>query len=289
MRKAVNVKVDNPLSREFLTSYPKEAARVLEQVPDEHVTALFNELPLQIAAPVLASMMPQKAVACFLMFSDAFAEKMVNVLPVISLARIYRLLSSAKQLELLAFLSEKYRSGLRRYLAYSPTSAGALLNPVVDLLPENITVADAIRRIEQTEHTVSCDIYIVNETHKLIGVIELGKLFITDHHIRLRDIMKRKTSSIPAHVTASTLLLHPGWKTQRRLPMVERDGTLIGVLDYSYLQEMVGDDAGVVMDDPLENLLSLAGLYWLSLAQLLDSILGIARSDTARVDTGKKK
>jgi len=278
------VKVDNPLSREFLITYPKEAARVLEQVPDEHVSALFNELPLQIGAPVLASMLPEKAVACFLMFSDVFVEKLVNVLPINSLARIYRLLSNTKQVELLAFLSQKSRSELRRYMAYSPSSAGALLNPLVDLLPENITVADAIRRIEQTEHTVSCNIYIVSETHKLMGVVELGKLFITDHHIRLRDIMKRKTLSIPAHVTASTLLLHPGWKTQRKLPMVERDGTLIGVLDYSYLQEMVGDADGMVVDDPLENLLSLAGLYWLSLAQLLDSILGIARTDT-----GEKK
>ena len=278
------MKVDNPLSREFLITYPKEAARVLEQVPDEHVSALFNELPLQIGAPVLASMLPEKAVACFLMFSDVFVEKLVNVLPINSLARIYRLLSNTKQVELLAFLSQKSRSELRRYMAYSPSSAGALLNPLVDLLPENITVADAIRRIEQTEHTVSCNIYIVSETHKLMGVVELGKLFITDHHIRLRDIMKRKTLSIPAHVTASTLLLHPGWKTQRKLPMVERDGTLIGVLDYSYLQEMVGDADGMVVDDPLENLLSLAGLYWLSLAQLLDSILGIARTDT-----GEKK
>lgn len=278
------MKVDNPLSREFLISYPKEAARVLEQVPVEHVTALFNELPLQIGAPVLASMLPEKAVACFLIFSEAFTAKLVNVLPINSLARIYRLLAADKQTELLASLSEKPRSELRRYMAHSSTSAGALLNPLVDVLPESITVADAIRRIEQIDHTVSCEIYIVNETHQLMGVVELGKLFITDRHIRLRDIMKRKTLSIPAHVIASTLLLHPGWKTQRRLPMVERDGTLIGVLDYSYLQEMVGDDAGMVVDDPLDNLLSLAGLYWLSLAQLLDSILGIARTDT-----GEKK
>ncbi|MCW9048151.1 MAG: hypothetical protein OQK46_08750 [Gammaproteobacteria bacterium] len=272
------MKVDNPLSREFLISYPNEAARVLEQVPVEHVVALFNALPLQICSPVLASMVPEKAVACFSIFSDALMAKLVSVLPTISLARIYRLLSSTKQAELLALLSDKSRSKLRRYMAYSPTSAGALLNPVVDLLPENITVADAIRRFENVEHTLACDIYIVNDAHKLSGVVELGKLFITSHHILLRDIMKRKTLSIPAHVNASSLLLHPGWKTHRRLPMVERDGTLIGALDYSYLQETLGESDGMLMNDPLENMLSLAGLYWLSLAQLLDSVLGIARN-----------
>ena len=103
------MKVDNPLSREFLISYPVEAARVLEQVPDEHVATLFNELPLKIGAPVLASMLPEKAVACFLMFSDAFAAKLVVELPVISLARLYRLLVPEKQSELLVFLSNKSR------------------------------------------------------------------------------------------------------------------------------------------------------------------------------------
>jgi len=273
------VKVDNPLSREFLISYPVEAARVLEQVPDEHVAALFNELPLQIGAPVLAAMLPEKAVACFLMFSDAFAAKLVTALPVISLARLYRLLAPAKQSELLVFLSNKSRSELQRYISYPPTSAGALLNPVVDLLPDNITVADAIRRIEQTEHTFACEVYIVNDAHRLLGVIELGKFFTADHHLMLRDIMKRKTQSIPAHTMSSTLLSHPGWKTHRRLPMVERDGVLIGALDYGYLQETLGEASGMVVTDPLENLLSLGGLYWLSLAQLLDSILGIARAD----------
>ena len=265
-------------------SYPVEAARVLEQVPDEHVAALFNELPLQIGAPVLASMLPEKAVACFLKFSGSFAAKLVVVLPVISLARLYRLLVPAKQDELLSFLSDKSRGELRRYMAYPPTSAGVLLNPVIDVLPDNITVVDAIRRIEQNQHSVACDIYIVNDAHQLLGVIELGKLFITGHHIRLRDIMQRKTQSIPAHATASTLLLHPGWNTHRRLPMVERDGTLIGALDYSYLQKTLGETGAMDTNDPLENMLSLAGLYWLSLAQLLDSILGIARTDT-----GEKK
>jgi len=273
------VKVDNPVSREFLVSYPKDAARVLEQVPDDHVVALFNELPLPIGMPVFASMLPEKAAACYLKLSDSFAAKLVSTLPVISLARLYRLLQPEKQQGLLVSLSNKSRSELQRYLAYPTTSAGALLNPVVDILPESITVSDAIRRIEQAEHIVACDIYIVNDAHQLLGVIELGKLFIVNHDVILRDIMKRKTQSIPAHVIASTLLSHPGWKTHRRLPMVERNGTLIGTLDYNYLQETVGETGTAEMNDPMDNMLSLASLYWISLVQLLDSILGIARTD----------
>lgn len=271
------MKVDNPLSREFLLGYPTEAARVLEHVSGEHVAALFNELPPQTGAPVVASMLPEMAAACLGLMEALPAAKLLTELPVASAARIYRLLAPAKQDELSGHFSEKTRNRLRRYLKYPPASAGALMDPAISMLPDNVTVAEAIRRIERFGHPVSCEIYIIDDAHHLVGMIELGRLMTSSHHARLRDIMSRKTQPVSMHATAETLLSHPGWATRRRLPVVERDNTLAGVLDYTFLQEAIGNTGIVRPRDPLENLLSLAGLYWLSVAQLLDSMLSIAR------------
>jgi hypothetical protein len=90
--------------------------------------------------------------------------------------------------------------------------------------------------------------------------------------------MNRKTQPISIHATVETLLTHPAWLMRRRLPVVERDNTLSGALDYTSLQDAVGEAGGMASRDPLENLLSLAGLYWLTVAQLLNSMLGIAGS-----------
>ena len=46
------MKVNNPLSRDFLLGYPAEAARVLEVISADHVAALFNELSPQESYPV---------------------------------------------------------------------------------------------------------------------------------------------------------------------------------------------------------------------------------------------
>lgn len=271
------MKVDNPLSREFLLRYPVEAARVLESVSAEHVAAMLNELPAKTGAPVMASMLPELAAACLQVMMPLPAAKLVTELSVSSAARIYGLLTPAKQEELSGNLSDKTRSLIGRYLDYPPESAGALLDPGIDMLPENLTAAEAIRLIERRDHPVSCEIYIVDNAHHLVGMINLGKLMTSSHQARLRDIMSRKTHPISVHATASTLLTHPGWDTRRRLPVVERDDTLLGVLDYQHLRDSVGQTETINSRDPLENFLSLASLYWLSVAQLLDSVLSMTR------------
>ena len=155
------MKIDNPLSREFLLSYPRDAARVLENVSEEHVAALFSELPPQTSAPVMAFMLPENASACLGQMTLPSAAKLLAELPISYAARVYRLLAVEKQDAVLALLTEKTRKRIQRYLQYPAHSAGALLNPKIDTLPQNITVTEAIHRIEQLGRTAGCEIYII--------------------------------------------------------------------------------------------------------------------------------
>jgi Mg/Co/Ni transporter MgtE len=138
-------------------------------------------------------------------------------------------------------------------------------------------VADAMRRIERQDRPASCDIYITNDSHQLVGIISLGKLLTSSHSVRLRDIMSRKTQPISAYAITESLITHPAWETRRRLPVVERDNSLIGALNYTSLRQAIDESGKLTRRDPFESFLSLAGLYWLSLAQLLDNVLSIAR------------
>lgn len=272
------MKIDNPLTREFLLQYPVDAARALEQVSADHVAALFSELPVQRGSSVMASMLPERAAACLGVMPAVSAAKLLTELPAASAARVYRLLDTTKQDELSAHLSEKTRMLIHRYLAHPPQSAGALLDAAVDMLPDNITVAEAMHRIERLDDAIAAEIYIIDDAHHLVGMIELGKLLVSNHHARLRDIMNRKTQPLSAHASGETLLAHPAWAKRRRLPVVERDNTLVGVLNHSDLMDSMGGVETSGSRDPLENLLSLAGLYWLSVAQLLDGLLNSAGS-----------
>ena len=273
------MKIDNPLSREFLTRYPAEAAQALESVSVEYVAAFYCELPPQLVASVMVFMLPQITATCIEAMPPMTAAKFLTELPVSSVVRIYRLLVQDKQNEILEHLPENTRSQLRRHLAYPDESVGALLNPKVDMLPVNITVADAMRRIERLDHAISCEIFIVDEQHHLMGSIELGKLLVASNQAYIRDVMERKAQQVSIHTPAQSLSLHPGWMNRRRLPVVERDNTLLGTLEYSTLQGAMGERRPDSIHNSLGGLSSLASLYWLSMAQLMDSVLDLAQSN----------
>ena len=272
------MRVDNPMTQAFLTTYPVDAARVLEQLSRDYAIALLGELTIDIVAPVIGAMLPEKSAAILSEMEPLLPAKILAELPLPSAARIYRLLDSEKQTALTVSFGDKKRRSLLRYLTYASTSAGAIVDPCVELLPENITVADAIRRVEHNGQVIVCDIYIVNDSFQLTGVIELGQLLVSKHHLRLRDVMSRKTQAISVHANISTLPAHPGWAKKRQLPVVERDKTIVGVLDHRKLQEILKETGTAAIADPLDNLLSMVSLYWISLAQLLDSLLSVSRT-----------
>ena len=273
--------VDNSLSLEFLSVYPVEAARVLEQIKKEDAAAFLIKIPSENVSPVLEAMLPALAAGCLGALEAAQAAKLLQSIPGSAAARVYRLINSEKQQELSSHLSKKYLKRIRRILDYASLSAGDLMNPNVDMLPDSLTVADAIRRIERYRESVKCEIVVVDSSHRFVGVVDLSKLLTSKQQTKLADIMSRSVRSVSVHATADKLATHPGWKGRQRLPVVESDNTLVGILDYARVKEIVEREQGLT-NEPAENILSLAGLYWLSMVQLLDSLLNIAAINKGR-------
>lgn len=274
----LNVKVENSVSQKFLLNYPIEAARTLEQVATEDITALFSELSFETSAPVLAALLPEKAVSCLELMKVSYTAKLLAEMPLSTSARLYRMLSTESQEAISVLFSDKMQKRLQRYIEYPPFSVGAMLDPWVDVLPETVTVGEAIRRIKKIKHPVKCELYIIDDAYKLVGMIELGRLLTSSHHAILRDIMSRKSQPVSVHALTESLLTHPGWKTRRRLPVVERDKTLLGALEYQSVQETYGNSRIDLTHDSMENLLSLASLYWISMAELLSSLFSMKKS-----------
>lgn len=274
------MEVNNPLSGDFLLRYPFQAARVLEQISPADTAAFLEQSEPNITKHVVAAMFPNFAASCLGKMRAQPAAKLLNEMPISNTARIYRLLNQEKQQELSKLLTSKYRLRIRRLLTYSTLSAGDLMNPNVDMLLDNLTVADAIRRIARYQQPVKCEIFIVDQAHHFRGVVDLGKLIIAKQHVKLSDILSRQIRTLSVNLSSDRLLTHPGWANRQRLPVLDSDNTLVGILDYSRVKQISIKESET--QDPMENLISLASLYWLSSMQLLESLLSIKVSKPRR-------
>ena len=264
-----------PLSTEFLQLYPIDAARVLEEIAAADVAALFNDLAAELSAPVLAAMLPDMASSSLQAMESTLAAKLLSEIAPAQAARIYRLLATEHQQIIGKLMSVKVLRRIRHFTNYAALAAGDLMEPNAPMLPEKITVGEAIRRIERFDQVVACEVYVVDEAHRLVGQLELGRLLIADNHAKVKDVMNRRPQPLAAHASAEALLSHPGWQRRRRLPVVARDNTLVGVLDYLRVQELA-EHHDRTYPDTGGGLVSLVGLYWLSVIQLLDSLFSMA-------------
>ena len=258
-----------------MLTFPLDAARILEQVPLQHVAALF-ELTSDYNSPVICAMLPARVASCIEIMPETSAVKLISGMPPASSARIFKLLSENKKQVIISKLKPRDAQKILRFIDFSSASAGAILNSVVNMLPQSLTVAEAIRRIESSPSLVNDDLYIVDESHKLVGILNTAALLISNDHLRLKEIMNRKTYSVSVHAMKEALLQHPGWKKRLSLPVVDRDNTLLGVLDFNALKESLGDAQSIKPFDPLDGLLSLMSIFWKTIAQLLDSVFSIA-------------
>ena len=271
------MKVDNPMTSEFLSRYPVESARVLEQVATEHVVDLLKQISIDVANAVLIAMVPNVTAACLGKMETTMAAELLSKFPVTRAARIFHLLNSDKQQELSVNLSTKQRLRIRHILSYNALSAGDFMNPNVDMLPDSLTVADAIRRLEAYRQSVKCELYIVDQSHRFLGSVDLGRLLVSKEHIRLRNLLNRKIRPMSVHASFERILAHPGWANRQRLPVVDSDNMLVGIIDYARVKGTADSEVSISRD-PVENVFSIATVYWLSMVQLMESLLNIKAS-----------
>lgn len=270
------MRADNPMTLAFLLRYPVEAARILEQLSSAQVAALVSELPTGARTPVLAVMLPERLAASLLVLPPQMASAILAELPLSSAARAYQQLTPSDKQALSAWLPKDSLKRIRQFTRYPADSVGALCMTAIDSLPQEMTVHDALRRLEQNGHPIDSEIYITDDQHHLRGYIETGKLIAARHPLRLHEVMTRKTHAINAQLSADTVLSNPGWKNRLQLPVVDRDNILIGALNLQSVRDALGNASYTGPQSPMDTLFSFAGLYWQVMAQLLDSALNIS-------------
>jgi magnesium transporter len=207
---------------EVLAALPPEAAAdALEQMREEDAEQYVAELAADVAASAVEEMAPDDA-------ADLLAE-----------------LPEERREEILAGLDAGDRAQLEELMAYAPESAGGIMSPEVTALAEDLTVSEAVnalRRIadesEQLYYT-----YVVDQDHRLVGVLSLRDLLVGRSTQRLRDIMISDLVSVPAGMDreeVAALLAKYGYLA---LPVVDADHHLLGIVTVDDVVDVIQDEA----------------------------------------------
>jgi predicted transcriptional regulator len=143
------------------------------------------------------------------------------------------------------------------------------------------TVAEA--RTLEDDHRIPY-LYIVDQEHRLVGVIHRRDLDGADAEASLRSVMIDRLQTIPASAPLALVHEHVAWSDHDVLPVVDPRGAFIGVIRHRTLRATLlrpGLDSGP--NTALTALLDLGEAYWSS---LFSAILTLSSSRSGAVEGG---
>ncbi|HEX6313477.1 MAG TPA: CBS domain-containing protein [Gemmatimonadaceae bacterium] len=259
---------DERLALTFLAEHPAEAARVVEQADAGDAAAVLTALEPAVAAEVFSAIGPTPGSACAAALTNEAFAAITAELPLTTAAVAVRRLHTARHEPVLALLDEERRTQLRRILSYPENSAGAVADTLVLALAEDITVADAQRRLRGSRRHLYYYVYVLSREGILVGALTVAELMAAPLKDPLSTVMRRDVVRLDAHTDLTTVAAHPAWRDFDALPVVDGRGQFVGAIRHRSVRQLIAERGRPMMDTIVE----LSELYWVGLAGMIRSL-----------------
>lgn len=259
----------------LLRTHPETAAAVLEALPTESAAAVLEEVPPNIGAPVTARMLPSPASRCLLSMAPAAAAAIISAMPPAAAAPLIRAWPLQRRDPLLAMLQHRTAIAIRLLLGFPGTSVGAWMDPEPPLLPDTGDAGAALDRLRTEARDLERVAFVVDREQQLRGRVRTAALLRAHPGTPLHPLIEPAVVTLQARGDLLGYRDDPGWASGDPLPVIARDGRVIGLLRHSDLARGLAAarrPGEGVFGEPA---LNLADGYWLGIARLLEGLIGM--------------
>lgn len=218
------------LTLTYIRAHPAEAARVLERIPGADAAALFATVPARAGAPVLTAMLPSAAARILGSLDDAPTLALLGAAGVQAAVTVLRYIPEPRRSRLLGGLPTATAVASRVLLGYPDDSVGAWANPDFIAFAPETRVSDALERIRDGNERNVEQVYAVDHDQRLIGIVDLLDLLRVPDSTTLAAVLHKPLTMLTAMTPLTGAATQRGWQQSSVLPVVERDGRLIGVM-----------------------------------------------------------
>lgn len=264
------------LALELVRVHPAHAAAALDRLPAAEAAAVLEESPAQSAAAVLARMTPHTATDVLEQLGLEAAVAQLEELDQDIAARLARRLAVERRNAVFDGLPSRGRRTLETLLAFPENTAGALMDPEVLALAEDMTAAEALGRIHEVPDQARYNLYIVDREQILVGVINLRELMLAPPDKELGAFMTRNPARLDAKADRPAVISHPGWKRVHSIPVVDERGGYLGAVRYRTLRQLEEELLGAAEGDA-NTAEALGDVFAAGASGLLDALAGSKR------------
>ncbi len=253
----------------YARSHPIDAGRRLEKMPADQIVSFLQKLPVPEARDVLAQTQLTAAAACMERLPAKTGLVILRDFPPDHAARVLRIMARTQADALLSQLPSATREQITRMLSYPLNTVGALMDPTVLAVTQDLTVGDVQREFRRAARSAYYYVFVVNREHQLVGVLDLRELFMSDKSAVVKAVMRANPISVSPLTDITTLAAHPSWNDVDALPVVGKDNKLLGFIRHRTVRQQTRSAGDTRLDQVGATLARLGEIYWATLGALM--------------------
>ena len=224
--------------------HPADVADILEQLDPQQRATVFEHLDDARATEAISEMEDELQAEFIDDLDDARAARLIGDMDPDDAADIVRDLPYEKAETLLRLIGMEDAAEIRRLLGYKDGTAGGMMTTQFVACPADTTVREAIevlRGLDEDHPTVHY-VYVTDDYGKLVGVLSLRTLVLTDDNTLLRDVMYDEIISVGPNETEEDVAADIFKYDIPAMPVVDERGALLGIVTTEDAWDAIEDD-----------------------------------------------
>jgi magnesium transporter len=272
---------DGFLAELYLQRHPQEAVSVLERLDVQSIVTLIETLSDVQAAEVLARLRPEVSMSCLRQLSVERGAVYLAHMPRGAGVAALRRMRPERRDALLRACSAATRFQIEMVLRQPAHRVGAWIDASPASVEQGSTAQIARDRLSRQEPPAS-ELYTVDPARRLLGVVPVSRLFALDPSDIVDSVAAPPPSVLRANLSIENAIEDPAWENVDRLPVVDRDGKLVGSIRHGTLRRAVAARLPAQPEQEVEDYIGLVNAMYVCMADALTTSIAKSASKAPR-------
>lgn len=213
---------------------PAELADVLEQLGARERQTVFNTLSVEAAAEALEAAEPEVQRDLITRQEPGKAADILDEMETMDAAEVLRDVSAGDAQQIISRMETDASEDVREVLRHKEETAGGVMEPSCVTASANDRAGEVLDRIRQAadEPAVLSHVYVLDISHRLVGVLSLREMLRAGEDATLGDLMTMPVISVKPDTRLrdlARLFVKYGF---RNIPVVDNHGVLLGTVRF---------------------------------------------------------
>jgi len=158
-----------------------------------------------------------------------------------NIADIFGNLPIGLRKKLLDKMKKDEANTLKKLLGYDEESAGGLMTTEYILLEGEMTVGEAINKIKKISPKTEIieTIFIVDESNKLAGFVNLRDILVTNDSKKLKELMDENVITVTPEIDQEEVALQVAKYDLSVMPVINKNNNLLGIITFDDIIDVI--------------------------------------------------